>query len=114
MPPGVFETTKVDFALGRYVFRARGSGVLFDGYHVLYHEAHEPEDAKTLEDLPPIPPLAQGAIVTVKQITPNQHFTEPPPRFSEASLRKDLERLWIGRPPTDAAIISTFETPWYA
>ena len=114
MTPAVFETTKVDFDLGRYVFRATGSRVLFDGYHVLYHEAHEPEDAKTLEDLPPIPPLAQGDVVTLKQITPNQHFTEPPPRFSEASLVKELERLGIGRPSTYAAIISTLKTRWYA
>src|SRR5207247_1768840 len=88
MTPAVFETTKVDFDLGRFVFRATGSRVLFDGYHKLYHEAHEPEEGKTLDDLPPIPPLAQGDVVTVKQITPNQHFTEPPPRFSWASPAK--------------------------
>jgi DNA topoisomerase-1 len=114
MTPAVFETTKVDFDLGRFVFRATGSRVLFDGYHVLYHEAHEPEEGKTLDDLPPIPALAQGDVVTVKQITPNQHFTEPPPRYSEASLVKELERLGIGRPSTYAAIISTLKTRWYA
>jgi DNA topoisomerase I len=114
MNPAVFETTKVDFDLGRYVFRATGSRVLFDGYHKLYHEAHEPEEGKTLEDLPPIPPLVEGDVVTVKQITPNQHFTEPPPRFSEASLVKELERLGIGRPSTYAAIISTLKNRWYA
>jgi len=114
MNPAVFETTKVDFDLGRYVFRATGSRVLFDGYHKLYHEAHEPEEGKTLEDLPPIPPLAEGEVVTVKQITPSQHFTEPPPRFSEASLVKELERLGIGRPSTYAAIISTLKNRWYA
>src|SRR5207253_268235 len=78
------------------------------------HEAHEPEEAKTIEDLPPIPPLARGDVVTVKQITPNQHFTEPPPRFSEASLVKELERLGIGRPSTYASIISTLKMRWYA
>jgi DNA topoisomerase-1 len=114
MTPAVFETTKVDFDLGRFVFRATGSRMLFDGYHVLYHEAHEPEEGKTLEDLPPIPPLAQGDVVTVRQITPNQHFTEPPPRFSEASLVKELERLGIGRPSTYATIISTLKNRWYA
>jgi DNA topoisomerase I len=114
MTPAVFETTKVDFDLGRFVFRATGSRVLFDGYHKLYHEAHEPEEAKTLEDLPPIPPLAEGEVVTVKQIIPNQHFTEPPPRFSEASLVKELERLGIGRPSTYASIISTLKMRWYA
>ena len=114
MNPAVFETTKVDFDLGRYVFRATGSRVLFDGYHVLYHEAHEPEEGKTLEDLPPIPPLVEGDVATVRQITPTQHFTEPPPRYSEASLVKELERLGIGRPSTYAAIISTLKTRWYA
>src|SRR2546429_5829138 len=114
MNPAVFETTKVDFDLGRYVFRATGSRVLFDGYHALYHEAHEPEEGKTLEDLPPIPPLVEGDVATVKQITPNQHFTEPPRRFSEASLVKELERLGIGRPSTYAAIISTLKNRWYA
>jgi DNA topoisomerase-1 len=114
MTPAVFETTKVDFDLGRFVFRATGSRMLFDGYHVLYHEAHEPEEGKTLEDLPPIPPLAQGDVVVVKQITPRQHFTEPPPRYSEASLVKELERLGIGRPSTYATIISTLKARWYA
>jgi len=114
MNPAVFETTKVDFDLGRYVFRATGSRVLFDGYHALYHEAHEPEEGKTLEDLPPIPPLVEGDVATVRQITPTQHFTEPPPRYSEASLVKELERLGIGRPSTYAAIISTLKTRWYA
>jgi DNA topoisomerase-1 len=114
MAPAVYEATKVDFDLGRFVFRATGSRVLFDGYHVLYHEVHEPEEAKTLDDLAPIPPLAAGDRVTVKQILPSQHFTEPPPRFSEASLVKELERLGIGRPSTYAAIISTLRTRWYA
>jgi len=114
MNPAVFETTKVDFDLGRFVFRATGSRVLFDGYHVLYHEAHEPEEGKTLEDLPPIPPLVEGDVVTVRQITPTQHFTEPPPRYSEASLVKELERLGIGRPSTYATIISTLKNRWYA
>jgi DNA topoisomerase I len=114
MNPAVFGTTKVDFDLGRYVFRATGSQLLFDGYHALYHEAHEPEEGKTLEDLPPIPPLVEGDVATVRQITPTQHFTEPPPRYSEASLVKELEGLGIGRPSTYATIISTLKNRWYA
>jgi DNA topoisomerase-1 len=100
MNPAVYEATKVDFDLadGRFLFRATGSRVVFDGYHVLYSEAHEPEDAKTLGSLEPIPALAEGDRVTVKQVVPSQHFTEPPPRYSEASLVKELERLGIGRP----------------
>ncbi|PYP31972.1 MAG: type I DNA topoisomerase [Gemmatimonadetes bacterium] len=113
MNPAVYETTTVDFDLGRYLFRATGSRVVFDGYHVLYHEAHEPEEGKSLDDLAPIPALARADHVTVQKITPNQHFTEPPPRFSEASLVKELERLGIGRPSTYATIISTLQTRSY-
>ena len=116
MTPAVFEATKVDFELagGRFLFRATGSRQLFDGYHALYSEAHEAEDAKTLDTLEPIPPLAKGDRATLKQVVPSQHFTEPPPRFSEASLVKELERLGIGRPSTYAAIISTLRMRWYA
>jgi DNA topoisomerase I len=113
MNPAVYETTTVDFDLGRFLFRATGSRVLFDGYHVLYHEAHEPEEGKSLDDLTPIPALVAGDRVTVRKITPSQHFTEPPPRFSEASLVKELERLGIGRPSTYATIISTLQTRSY-
>jgi len=102
MTPAVYEATKVDFELanGRFLFRATGSRVLFDGYHALYSEAHEAEDAKTLDSLAPIPKLAEGERDTLKQVVPSQHFTAPPPRFSEASLVKELERLGSGdRPP---------------
>ena len=116
MNPAVYEATKVDFELadGRFLFRATGSRVLFDGYHAVYSEAYEPEDAKTLGSLEPIPALAEGDRVALKQVVPSQHFTEPPPRYSEASLVKELERLGIGRPSTYAAIISTLRTRWYA
>jgi DNA topoisomerase I len=113
MNPAVYETTTVDFDLGRYLFRATGSRVVFDGYHVLYREAHEPEEGKSLEDLAPIPVLATGDQVVVHKVTPSQHFTEPPPRFSEASLVKELERLGIGRPSTYATIISTLQARMY-
>ncbi|MGH8722555.1 MAG: DNA topoisomerase, partial [Burkholderiales bacterium] len=116
MAPAVYEATKVDFELagGRFLFRATGSRVIFDGYHAVYSEAYEPEEGKTLGSLSPIPPLAEGDRVTVRQIVPSQHFTEPPPRYSEASLVKELERRGIGRPSTYAAILSTLRTRWYA
>jgi DNA topoisomerase-1 len=87
--------------------------MVFDGFHVLYTEGREKEEGRQVEDLPPIPPLAQGERVEVKEITPSQHFTEPPPRYSEASLVKELERLGIGRPSTYSAIISTLSTREY-
>ena len=107
MAPTVYDTTTVDFEIGRYLFRATGSVILFDGYHRLYHEAREQGEGRTLEDLAPLPPLALGERVAVHAIVPEQHFTEPPPRFSEASLVKELERLGIGRPSTYAQITST-------
>ena len=107
MEPAVYDMTIVDFELGRYLVRATGSVLVFDGYHVLYTEGREAGEGKTMDDLPPIPPLEAGDRVEVREITPNQHFTEPPPRFSEASLVKELERLGIGRPSTYSSIIST-------
>jgi DNA topoisomerase-1 len=109
----VYDTTSVDFDLGRYLFRATGSVIVFDGYHRLYHEAREQGEGRTLDDLPPLPPLAVGDRVTVKAVVPEQHFTEPPPRFSEASLVKELERLGIGRPSTYSAITSTLVARHY-
>jgi DNA topoisomerase-1 len=113
MTPAVYDMTIVDFDLGRYLVRASGSVMIFDGYHVLYTEGREAEEGKTMDDLAPIPPLAVGDRVEVREITPNQHFTEPPPRYSEASLVKELERLGIGRPSTYSAIISTLTAREY-
>jgi DNA topoisomerase-1 len=113
MNPAVFDMTVVEFDLGRYLFRATGSVMVFDGYHVLYTEGREKEEGRQVEDLAPIPPLVQGDRVEVKEITPSQHFTEPPPRYSEASLVKELERLGIGRPSTYSAIISTLSAREY-
>ncbi|HTR78643.1 MAG TPA: type I DNA topoisomerase, partial [Gemmatimonadaceae bacterium] len=116
MAPAVFDTTTLDFDIpantqpdiGRrtYLFRATGSVVKFQGFLVLYREAHEEGEHKTLEDEQALPIIQVGERVPCKSITPTQHFTEPPPRFSEASLVKELERLGIGRPSTYAAIIS--------
>jgi DNA topoisomerase I len=116
MTPAVFDTTTVDFDIpagqqpdiGRrsYLFRATGSVVKFPGFLALYREAHEEGEHKALEDEQALPVVALNEKVPVRSITPTQHFTEPPPRFSEASLVKELEKLGIGRPSTYAAIIS--------
>jgi DNA topoisomerase-1 len=116
MAPAIFDTTTVDFDIpsttqpdiGRrsYLFRATGSVVKFQGYLALYREAHEAGEHKALEDEQALPPVEVGERIPCKGITPNQHFTEPPPRYSEASLVKELERLGIGRPSTYASIIS--------
>ncbi|HEY4304391.1 MAG TPA: type I DNA topoisomerase [Gemmatimonadaceae bacterium] len=116
MSPAVFDTTTVDFDIpaasqpdiGRrsYLFRATGSIVKFQGFLVLYRETREEGDSKALEDEQALPVIELGENVPCRGITPSQHFTEPPPRFSEASLVKELERLGIGRPSTYASIIS--------
>ena len=103
MNPAIYDMTIVDFDLGGYLFRATGSVPVFDGYHKVYTEGREAEEGKTMDDLPPIPRSQGGRPGRgLRDPTPNQHFTEPPPRFSEASLVKELERLGIGRPSTYA------------
>ncbi|MGE0160960.1 MAG: type I DNA topoisomerase [Gemmatimonadales bacterium] len=111
MTPAVYDTTTVDFDLSgssrkQYVFRATGSIVKFPGFTRLYVEATETGDYQRLDDLEPLPELAQGDAAELKSLEPKQHFTQPPPRFSEASLVKELEELGIGRPSTYAQIIS--------
>lgn len=113
MTPAVYDTTTLDFTIDRYLFRATGSVLVFDGFHKLYTDTKEAGDESTFEDLSPIPALGKGNEATVRRIVPNQHFTEPPPRFSEASLVKELEADGIGRPSTYSQIISTLRERGY-
>jgi DNA topoisomerase-1 len=114
MTPAVFDTTTIDFEFDRFLFRATGSVMKFDGYQKLYKESREAEEGKPLEAEQGLPPIEKGEQIPVKSITPSQHFTEPPPRYSEASLVKELERLGIGRPSTYASIVSTLVDRRYA
>jgi DNA topoisomerase I len=117
MAPAVFDTTTIDFRIDgeaaasrvvrQFQFRATGSVVKFPGFLALYREAREEGDGKALEDEQALPTAEIGDRIPLQELTPNQHFTEPPPRYSEASLVKELERLGIGRPSTYASIIST-------
>ncbi|MDQ2766786.1 MAG: type I DNA topoisomerase [Gemmatimonadota bacterium] len=125
MAPAVFDTTTVDFLIdgneGRksggeprdYLFRSTGSIVKFEGFLTLYREAHEEGEGRALEDEQALPEVALSEKIPVKEILPKQHFTEPPARFSEASLVKELERLGIGRPSTYASIISVLADRHY-
>ncbi len=114
MNPAVYDTTTIDFLVEEdYLFRATGSVVKFDGYHAIYHEAKEEEEEATLDDMSPVPALDKGDEAKVKEIKPNQHFTDPPPRFSEASLVKELEGQGIGRPSTYSSIIKTLKDRQY-
>ena len=117
MAPAVFDTTTVDFDLARqahrYLFRATGSVVKFQGFLALYRESREEGEGRALEDEQALPAIEPGDRIPVLSIAPAQHFTEPPPRFSEASLVKELERLGIGRPSTYASIISVLADRHY-
>ena len=118
MSPTVYDTTTVEFDLEgsddrTFTFRATGSVVKFDGFARLYQEATESGDHRRLGDLEPLPELNQGDRAALKRIEPKQHFTQPPPRFSEASLVKELEKLGIGRPSTYAQILSTIREREY-
>jgi len=114
MAPAVFDTTTVDFDLGRYLFRATGSVVKFKGFLALYKETREEGDSRALEDEQALPAIEPGEHAPVRRIDPTQHFTEPPPRYSEASLVKELEKRGIGRPSSYASIISTLTERHYA
>ncbi|HSG46927.1 MAG TPA: type I DNA topoisomerase [Longimicrobiales bacterium] len=112
MAPAVYDTTTVDFHLvgesgKHHLFRATGSVVKFEGFTRLYLEATEAGEHRRLDDLEPLPDLEEGDVVRLERLDPKQHFTQPPPRFSEASLVRELEKLGIGRPSTYAQIIST-------
>ncbi|KPJ94224.1 MAG: DNA topoisomerase I [Gemmatimonas sp. SG8_17] len=113
MTSAVYDTTTLDFDIAQYLFRATGSVVVFDGFHVLYSEAKEAEEAKTFDDLAPVPALNRGDRAEVCELAALQHFTEPPPRYSEASLVKELEALGIGRPSTYSSIVSTLRERSY-
>lgn len=99
----VQKTTRADIEGNGYVFKASGYTVDFDGFTMLYTESKDTAEEKTLE----LPPLEKGMSVRKREIVPNQHFTQAPPRYTEASLIKTLEENGIGRPSTYAATIST-------
>ncbi|MCP5361162.1 MAG: type I DNA topoisomerase [Hyphomicrobiales bacterium] len=90
--------------------RATGSTIKFDGFLKLYLEGRDDEED---EQEGVLPPLTEGEALTAEQITPEQHFTQPPPRYSEASLVKKLEELGIGRPSTYASILSILQDRGY-
>ena len=97
------DTTSVDISDGKYIFKASGYTVRFEGYTVLYEESKDEEE----KDGGALPALSEGMAVRQKEIIPNQHFTQPPARYTESTLNKALEEYGIGRPSTYASIIST-------
>ena len=112
MLPAIFDQTSIDVSAGDYTFRATGSVQKFDGYLRVYQlpvaNADREDDEKDDEgEGKALPRVTEGQTLRLDQIRPEQHFTEPPPRYTEATLVKDLEEKGIGRPSTYASIIST-------
>ncbi|MBV9790012.1 MAG: type I DNA topoisomerase [Chloroflexi bacterium] len=122
MAAAIFDSTSVDIAAGRrlsgsgtppYLFRATGSVLKFPGFLAVYNvgldEGEEDEDKEAI-----LPPLSEGELLRLIELLALQHWTQPPPRYTEASLVKELEKLGIGRPSTYAPTISTIQAREYA
>jgi len=113
MIPALLDTVAVDLSCGEHHrFRATGSSVKDPGFMLVYREGTD--DVKVESDERLLPELNEGEIVDLLGIRPEQHFTEPPPRYTEATLVKTLEEYGIGRPSTYASIISTLQNREYA
>src|SRR5208337_3734227 len=115
MNPAIFDQTTVDIAAGDYLLRATGSVEKFKGFRAVYEEGKD-EKAEMEEDEElkhRLPQVAEGERVKLHKLLPEQHFTEPPPRFNEATLVKMLEEKGIGRPSTYASILSVIQNREY-
>ena len=119
MTPAVYDQTRADITAGEAVFRATGNVMKFPGFTAAYEEATEKEEnAKTDTGLrkdedKKLPELHEKDVLSLLKLDPKQHFTQPPPRYSESSLVKELEEKGIGRPSTYASILSTIQDRGY-
>lgn len=105
MSPAVYDTLSVKLAAGDYTFRASGSRLRFSGFLEAYSKGEEDEKV--------IPKLTQGDILQAEQLLPEQHFTQPPARYTDASLIKTLEEIGVGRPSTYAPTLTTIQARHY-
>jgi len=118
MNPAIFDQTTIDtVASGKsgveYTFRATGSVQKFDGFLAVYEEGKDTKDEEDEELRHKLPAVAQGEELKLRALKPEQHFTEPPPRYTEATLVKKLEADGVGRPSTYASILSTIQEREY-
>ncbi|MDE3228664.1 MAG: type I DNA topoisomerase, partial [Chloroflexota bacterium] len=104
MAPAVFDTMRIDISAGDFLFRASGSTLKFAGFYAVW-----PRE----EDADALPALQTGEALELRKLSPSQHFTQPPPRFTEASLIKELEERGIGRPSTFVPIVSAIQDRGY-
>ena len=117
MTPVELKRVGADIAANVYMFRATGQTVLFDGYFRVYKEGQDESEDSHRKDKEAgeklLPPLSEGDQLTLDHLNPEQHFTKPPPRYTEASLVKKMEEEGIGRPSTYAPTISTVQQRGY-
>jgi DNA topoisomerase I len=119
MAAAILDQTSVDILAGPdgqqkpYLFRATGSVVKFPGFLTVYQESREEEDKGEEGEGVQLPPLQKGELLRLIRLIPKQHFTQPPPRYSEASLIRVLEEYGIGRPSTYAPILATIQQRGY-
>jgi len=115
MLPAIIDQTVVSIGADRYIFQANGSVIRFPGFTAVYTEGgtHLENGSDEEEDAEKLPLLEKNDILNVLGIMPKQHFTQPPPRFTEATLIKELEELGIGRPSTYAPTLSTIQDREY-
>jgi DNA topoisomerase-1 len=113
MTPALFDQTTIDIGAGRFIFRATGSVQKFDGFLKIYQEGRDEKTEEDEEAERTLPSVEKGETLALNKITPEQHFTDPPPRFTEATLVKALEEKGIGRPSTYAAIMTTIQAREY-
>ncbi len=107
MAPAQFEQTSVDIAAHECIFRATGQVLRFDGFLRVYTEGKDDKTGEDDDTEKRLPALTEGEPLTLRKLIPNQHFTQPPPRFTQATLIKELEDKSIGRPSTYASIMGT-------
>jgi DNA topoisomerase-1 len=112
MASAELEVTSVNIRAKDYLFRASGTVVLFDGFMTLYREGKDTTE-RDEDELPPLPSLNKDEELRLIELKPSQHFTQPPPRYTEATLVRALEQHGIGRPSTYATILSTIQERGY-
>src|SRR5262245_35809277 len=115
MKPAVYDATTIDVAAGRATLRASGQVLKFPGFTAVYEESRDETAPVSDEEegLAPLPEVAEGERLKLIGTAPEQHVTQPPPRFTAALLVKELEDKGIGRPSTYAAILSTVQERGY-
>ncbi|MBI4454465.1 MAG: type I DNA topoisomerase [Acidobacteria bacterium] len=117
MQPAVFDQTEIEIQAGRATFKASGAVLKFDGFLKVYQEERDEEAAAETEgeeNIFQLPKLSEGEVLAVNQLTKEQKFTQPPPRYTEAMLVKTLEEKGIGRPSTYAQIVNVIQDRNYA